>query len=705
MRDRVVLARIILVLVVCLVGAVCFFLWEGSPEPTSPPGETTWKQEPGCRPESDLSDTAPLSDSLDAASPDSLQRSFRGIVISRDGAPAGSGVVVEVLDSNGGFLEDTETRPDGTWDLSLTANELPEYFHLVARDPANADTSAPRACPNTRQNPCEFMLLRLRRSVRISGRVVDDVGGPVPRARIRVFMDYPVASGSPWASSEGEDRTVLRESDEEGSFSVCIRAGIEGRVAAEDAEGVIGPSACFRVPDTGSVNVGDVLFPGTGMARWTLRFWTSSRETVPNVWVKLGRDEGWEMKCHPLYSPGKLAILTGEDGVATLQFAIRETPVIIGVGSPRYLTRGVLLDCSRAGEYEADVIIHARPVARVWIRGALAKQLLDAGAELRIQPVDPVSEPPLEKTALNVRTGETAPVPPRQNSGHPFVLLESLLKKFRTERIDGANAFEVRVRSPGRYVVSLRLGSKIADKIITLDDSPREVDLPLDDGAQLVVLDWRKVRTWFQRGGECAWQSTYAAWMPSLQVGTRRNEAGEGAQSLSALEEFRWGYGKEGADESTLWLPPEVESVAFGFVERALGGGASVVHYVERVSTRGLGSSCRIDAPFPSDSPTDIARVSFIVMRSGKRLEEAGIPVNIYRSLGDTPARGSPAGSAQALTDESGTATVRLFPGRYKAAISRFVGKRLAGSDGWIHFEVSSGAENLTFDLELEYAR
>ncbi len=608
-----------------------------------------------------------------AASPPESPRQWaitlRGVVVDEEYSPVGPEVKVVVRrDALSGVLCETTTDGDGGFKLDLRAPAGPGVLYLEARDGARHG-SGMNPCNFFHEGPCEWMVLRLLKMVDVVGRVLDSTGTPVGSRRVLLSSrgtDQTVVS--PGYEALSHDYEALTTTDERGEFRATLRAGVEGRFAVLNAGGAPDAPRTFAFANDGDTDLGDLVVSEDAFCTWRLRFVDSQDVAVPGAMVQLYRDSQWTKALHPQLDHETWTILGDSHGELTLQLPCDLGIVESAVGSPRHQSLSLALDCRTPGEREATVRLKDRRRIRVHVRGVDLAELIGIGLTVRAVPDRETKRRARDPRSLDVTTGEEVDLPWKYpNCSRPVDGLEITCSKWEPEAT--GDGFLVYVGTHGKYELRLRLyQGLLARKTVVVGERDEEVavELTLPPG-RAVRLDCRELNATI-RAHSGAWLPRYAAW---AEFGGPSAASVGGVNGIPAfLTPGAADASLAGQDDRFLWVSLTRPVVAFGFVEEARSDGIRVFEMTSFEEVDLSQDRPSIAVPVPESRLEAFVPVTIAVTWRGRPFHTAGIPISVGRLDADVPrGEGGLLSRAFVSTDESGTATLRLFPGCYGCQI------------------------------------
>ncbi len=626
---------------------------------------------------------------------------LEGLVFDESGKLASAGVEVERVATPGIERGTTRTAGDGSWRMAYAADATDriEFALVRARDTRTGAMSAAGWTEVDSHGGTSIVYLRLRPVVRVTGRAVDAAGSPVPGATVRLLVDHEPALGVPdWASNEGMDETFETRVGESGAFEFHVRRSGRLRVAARrDDHAAFGASGWVDIPDTGDLDVGEIVPASDAVSEWVLRFRDASGTAVSGVRLRFDRDGLFELP--EMYRPwATTEIVSGEQSDVRLSFACRPDPVWIAVGSSRHVSRVVRLDCSVPGEVVGTIVLVPRGELRVAVRHPDAESLLDAGVALETDLASVAEATPAE--GVDARTGAPVEFP---QGFMIWTLLESSLADAPAERT-GARELSLSVPPDQDIRLTLRVGDEIVGESTAMVRSGSGVATTTIDVAEgrAVRIDWSRARAWFEQlTPKAAWVSSYAVWSVDGREarvdGTAMFVLPRGVRPTRMLH-----------SDTLVWMHPGTDTLAFGFVESGarLHDQSTVVREVSR--ERLDLSAVTVTAPSPGDGGVQPVLVTVAVHRSGEPFSHAGLPVIVARADpddGPVP-KGSPRGSVDGLTDPTGRVRFRLLDGRYALSVSPSYDPGASPTVAtWRRLDLRPGQGRVDVDLNFALAR
>ena len=617
---------------------------------------------------------------------------FEGAVVDGFGRHVPTAIVEARESATDAILASAPVDPgDGAFRLGLPVSPAPRRYRVRALDPATLDASAPIECDEALGPVSDsWTLFVLRETLLVRGRVVDRKGEPSPGRVVRVEV-AGLRRVHDWNQLEGEAETTDVRTDGIGRFLVRVRrGGGSGGVAVQGADTAWGATHEFQIPEAGALDLGDLLDPTDDAAHWTLRFVRRDGNPCDDACVKLHYDDRWTAESHPNFDARwAKAIRTDAAGVVRLTVGLRTPPVIVGIGGPRYATRGLSLDCSRAGTRETTVKLEPRPVVVVRLVGRAVPALVDLGIKVSLGSRRSLPVPESrDYECTDALTGEPVAIPPSRFLSAP-VLLDEWLPIRRGDHRLAPDLFELRAHPGWRYdFVDLHEGPHgwfvcRREIDVVAGTATQTVDVPVPDG-RCVVLDVTDVDKPTENGSG-TWFSRFSAWprIPGDAAlgGLPDRETTHFAVDLLSTE------GRRNRMEVRMWLPAEADSVVFGYPRGLLWSEdapqSEVVYGVPSDDVP------RIRAPPPSQASTS---VTIALRRGGARSRQRGIPVAIAQFRGDAVVE-----DKIYLTNSNGCVVARVSPGAYSAQVAS--GAIRSAS---CRFEARPGTTSLAIDLDWE---
>ncbi|TPW07923.1 MAG: hypothetical protein FD127_4422, partial [Acidimicrobiaceae bacterium] len=302
-------------------------------------------------------------------------------------------------------------------------------------------------------------------------------------------------------------------------------------------------------------------------------------------------------------------------------------------------------------------------------------------------------------SAVDVVTGDYVPHG-RDHRVPPPNMLELSLDNAMS-RQPAALEFSRAFGRSGEYGLRLLIGDTVMLEHrfgVTSEAAPAgslTIDVP---AGRAVSIDCARAVASHRAGGARPTFASFGAWpSPTAHTLMRSGFSRRIAASVVRLPEVA------NADSTVamLWVEPDVESIAFGFVEETGCGWTAAPGLDVMQMALPPDSQTPIEMPVPtrwSERPSDV--VVTVVYRDAP-LDLAGIPVCIRR-LADRggEAAEAPGGFARVATDSDGGARIQMSPGRYVAYVDPAI--------GWstpVQFSVAVGAAAASVRMPLEFCR
>ncbi len=648
----------------------------------------------------------PSQSSLPPPRGDSMEDvAIEGIVLLPDGSLASAGVVVSLFAEEATSVE-AKTVTDGSGRFRVVVRGHHDQRLLLVRawDPVTRCVSGVHRAELAPGLTPEWVVVELRASSVLLGRVVDESGRPVPGAIARIATD---ALRTVHGADCLED-TVEVETDAEGKFSARLRTAPAGRAAARLPAGHLGPIRRFELEAAAPTEIGDLVIADSRVAEWVLRFSDGQGAPCADALVRMGREDLWYEKDNESFDPSSRVIHADKEGSVLLRIPCRDAPLVVGGGGFAWQTVSLSLDCSAPGRREADVRLDHRPVVLVRILGEAAPALLAAGATLKTAPLSGVPDwLTLAVETVDVLTGRPLPAVRDGDRAVPAAnALERLGHLMQPERV-GEDAFRLVLPAAGTYQFRLLLeGREVArsEAVIAAVPGEQSADLSLPRG-RLITLDRSALLRWARDECRGSWLSRYAAWPRETRVVTRPDGVFRSARSVAGAVDLLEDAGAGASTVVRMWLADSTEAVCFGFIEDGDGPDVVVAGLtVVKAPAGGDGESTSMPVPIPRLDSVEVQRVRFMVRQGGAPLRQAGIPIFVSRVRDDGTEDETPRGCATFHTLPSGEVVGLLFAGQY---VCDFSLPAVADSSGQAptEFAVETSGEEHMVALELRNAR
>ncbi len=632
-----------------------------------------------------------------------------GVVRGEGGQAAADAVTVEVLDANADRARvravGAPEGETGRFRVTLQLAETNRTFWVRARCDAGPTMSSRHALTldRRRAGSAPPLVLVLRRSLKVRGRVINDAGEPAAGAQIRIASDgYAPARRCCSGESSVQEHAAVAGPD--GQFSTRIRPGRFVIAATGDA-GVWSEMRSFADSPAPIVDVGDIVAPSSEISTWTLRVVDPDGAPVIDALVKVGRHGQWNMREHDAFEEARYVVRLDESGEIVLRFPRQPGHVFLGVGGPRHVTRAIALDCRVADARTESIVLQRRRGVRITLTGPGAPLAIAAGAGVQVHPIDQ-QRLSHEREAFDPTAQVTVPVQPVPGWIPPAYSLEGWMTELGGVERVGPGRFSHRATHEGGHTAELHIGPiQIASLEFQPADSPQATELELHVPAGRVIeLSLGDLAESDFPGGRRAWVSRYSAWPYVRDI--RQDDAGAvhdaGLRDISAWVDPYEQIELTAEGSVSFWLPANerIDAIAFGLLEQTSEGRPiavrpETVRYVP-VGTLSADEPTVLAAPRFDADRVDATSVAFSVQRDGRTLPMGGIPLVVSRVAG----RGDDSGpclrgNTKIRTDETGRAAARLLPGAY-AVVG--VG---GGVGGRTFFDVPSGVATLAVEVEV----
>ncbi len=632
-------------------------------------------------------ETGPLPTVEAEPEPRSAQRTLvlHGIVLGDDGRPVPSGVAIELRErASHDLIDRTATTDGGWWELETKIDADHHELEVRAREVATGQHSSANWVDVWSAPMQEFVLLRLRDIVTVTGRVVDGMSEPVVGAPVTVHGMSLVGEARPAArliDVMGEH--VGAVSGAGGRFSANVRSpGGRVRAWSVSGRGVFGPVVSHDVRERGVVDLGDVPLPGDAVAIWEIEVRDTEGRPCANAILRFVGREHMYAETLPDFDAERSGVVIGDDGVARIELACQPDPVVLAIGGGWSVPQQFAIDRSTAGEQRARVVLQPRAVAIVRFVGlpAAAREIDDLFATVRTGE----SNRRRSTQTLDIRSGavSTATQGPYMA---PIRMMHGGANPARSWISD--DELEVLTDQPALVEVRLQIERVgLCSGAVTTGRPPQRSEFTIATG-RIVELDLRALRAWARAHEDEGWPSRYCAWPHRDDVAVSGDGSLAGSPDVTGLIALRSEEAMR-SERAMLALPPGVDRVAVGLARRERMG-KRTAQTLETVLDVPAGPRPIVVVPPPQKSSARLATIRARVRYEGKILRRAGIPLQISGRRG-----AAYASESTAMTDADGVATFRVLPGTYAAAAHRSIATRDRDIATWPTVEARApGAE------------